>query len=138
MHSYTGAEVGCGNFIVYKLTLDNKEFVSIAFNSATVQWVDSQSFAVGKADVLEIKRKVYAGEIHQSLCNDIMMEKPEKLIEEVATSGIVEVLTSENERAKANKKEPYKVTIILKNVTFSEITIDYLRIENIHVGWLPG
>lgn len=138
MHPYSGGSVGCGNFIVYKLTEDNTEFVSVVLDVNSIELEPSQAYAIGKADVVKVTRKKYAGAIGATLCNDVMVEKPRELLEEIAREGIVEIRVSEDERKKAEKKEAYKATVILKNVVFETMTIDYLRLENINVGWLPG
>ncbi|GAB4246639.1 MAG: hypothetical protein Tsb0034_25650 [Ekhidna sp.] len=138
MHPFAGKQIGCGNFIVYKLTESEDEFVSVAFNAASVELSTHQAYAIGKAEVVEVKRKKYAAPIAATLCNDVMEEKPDELQEEVATEGVVEVLLSDVELQKAKKSQEYRATVILKRVTFESVTIDYLRIENVFVGWLPG
>ncbi|WP_421762586.1 hypothetical protein [Ekhidna sp.] len=135
---YTGDTVGCGNFIVYKLNEDNSEFVSIVIDAGSVELESTQSYGIGKADIVKVARKKYAGSIAASLCNDVMMDKPDELLDEVATSGTVELLVDELEIEKAKKNEAYKVTVILRKVAFGDTTIDYVRLEDVMVGWLPG
>lgn len=138
MHPYKGDEVACGNFIAYKLTQGNDEYISISFNASTVEYVESQIYAIGKTDIVEVSRKKFNGDISAALCNDVMMDQPSEVSSETATSGTIEVIVSEAERRKAESKQGYRVTIVLKEVKFSEVTVDYLRLENIYVGWLPG
>ncbi len=138
VHPYSGGSVGCGNFIVYKLTEDNTEYVSVVLDVNLIELETSQAYAIGKADVVKVTRKKYKGTIDTSLCNDVMVDKPEEVLEEVATGGIVEVRVAEAEISKAEKKESYQATIILKKVVFEGMVIDYLRLENVTVGWLPG
>ena len=137
-HAYRGDAVGCGNFIVYQLTDDNTEYVSVAFNAAEVEFNDFQAYGVGKTDVMQVRRLKYKGPIIASLCNDVMFEKPELLIEEAPTQGTIEILISAEERAKAKKNQGYRVTVVFKKVVFEDSSIDYLRIEDVYVGWLPG
>ncbi|MEO9869257.1 hypothetical protein [Ekhidna sp.] len=137
-HQFTGGSVGCGNFIVYKLSEDNTEYVSVAVNARSIDVESDQAYAIGKADIVEVKRKKYAGKVDASLCNDVMIDMPKEELEEVATSGIVELKLSKEELEKAKNKRPYRATVILKNVIFGSLTIDYLYLENIYVGWLPG
>ncbi|WP_420315705.1 hypothetical protein [Ekhidna sp.] len=138
LHPYTGQQLGCGNFIAYKLSEDNNEYISISFNASNVELGAKQSYGIGKASIVEVKRKKYEGRIDQSLCNDVMMDKPDIIIEELATGGIVEILIRDEEIEKSKNNEPYNVTIILRDVTFEGSVVDYLRIEKINVGWLPG
>ncbi|MEQ9466633.1 MAG: hypothetical protein RLN88_04425 [Ekhidna sp.] len=138
MHPFDGGSVGCGNFIVYKLSGDNQEYVSVVLDVTSIELQKMQAYSVDKAEVVKVKRKKYDGPINASLCNDVMMQKPNELLEEVAIDGIVEVYVDLLEKEKAEKKEPYKVTIVLKKIVFETMTIDYLRLENINVGWLPG
>lgn len=138
MHPFNGESTGCGNFIVYKLSDDSKEYVSIVLNISSIDLQKMQAYSVGKADVVTVKRKKYNGSIAESLCNDVAATKPTELLEEVAVDGIVEVYVDALEKEKAERNEPYKVTIVLKKVVFKTLTIDYLRIENVNVGWLPG
>ena len=138
IHPYNGDSLGCGNFIVYKLSKDKTEYVSIALNASKIAFENIQAYGVGKAEILEVKRKKYEGDISPSLCNDIMTDPPKVQLEETATSGIVEILLAENEIEKAKKNDGYRATIVLKNVVFTTMTVDYLRIENVYVGWLPG
>ncbi|MEP1032996.1 hypothetical protein [Ekhidna sp.] len=139
MHPFSGDSVGCGNFIVYKLTEDNKEFVSIIVDVSSIELEARQSYGIGKSEIIKVTRKKYEGAINETLCNDVMIaKKPKELLEEVATDGVVDLIVSEVEQEKANNNEPYKATIILKNVVFESISIDYLRLDNINVGWLPG
>ncbi|WP_425391876.1 hypothetical protein [Ekhidna sp.] len=138
-HPFNGNQVSCGNFIAYKLTDDNDEYVSVSFSASEVDFTESQVFGIGKAKVLEVRRKKYNGPISSTLCNDVMpAEMPDKVSDEVATSGLVEILLSQEDIEKAKNGQPYSVTIILKDVQFTEMTIDYLRIEKTNVGWLPG
>ena len=138
IHPYSGDSVGCGNFIIYKLSEDNNEYVSVVVDVSSVELHELQVYSLGKADVVKVTRKKYATPINASLCNDVIMDKPKELLKEIAMEGAVEVVVSEYNLEKAEKKEPYAVTIILKKVIFETMLIDYLRIENINVGWLPG
>ncbi|MEM6643049.1 MAG: hypothetical protein AAF616_08730 [Bacteroidota bacterium] len=137
-HSYEGDAIGCGNFIVYKLSEDNREYLSIALNAKNIEFTDFQAFGVGKTDVMEVKRRVYDESISASLCNDVMFEKPELLKEESPSQGIIELIVSQEEREKAQNGQGYRVTLVLKKVLFEEVLVDYLRIEDVFVGWLPG
>lgn len=138
MHPFSGGSIGCGDFIAYKLSEDNSEYVSIIVDISMIELEQMQAYAIGKADVVQVTRKKFDGSIGESLCNDVMSDKPKELLSEVATQGVIELHVSEGEREKQKKDEPYKVTLILKKVVFSTMTIDYLRLENVNVGWLPG
>ena len=137
MHPYSGDAIGCGNFIIYQLTEDNQEYVSIKVDINSIAIQSMQSYALGKAQVVSVSRKKFEGVINQALCNDVIVEKPRKVLEEEARDGIVEVFLTESEIEKASNREPYIVTVVLKKVSFETMSIDYLRIENINVGWLP-
>jgi len=130
--------MGCGDFIVYKLTNDNKEYISVAFNAKNVELQDFQAYGIGLTDIMEVKRRKYKEPISASLCNDVMLDKPELIYEESPTQGTVEILVSSEEREKAKKNQGYRVTIVFKKVLFESSVIDYLRIEDVFVGWLPG
>ena len=67
-----------------------------------------------------------------------MGERPEELLTEVAEGGIVELHVNETQRQKKEKGEPYTVTVVLKKVVFETMSIDYLRLEDVNLGWLPG
>ena len=138
MHIFTGHSIGCGDFIVYKLSEDNREYVSIAFNAKKAELRDFQAYGVGKTDILEVRRRKYREPISPAICNDVMVDKPELILEESPKEGVIEILVSEEERKKAMENKGYKVTIVLKKVLFEDSAIDYLRIENVFVGWLPG
>lgn len=139
LHPFSGDSIGCGNFIAYKLSEDNNEYVSVIVDVSSIELEDRQSYGIGKTEIVKVTRKKYEGAISASLCNDVMMaDKPKELLEEVATEGIIELIVGEGEQEKAKKNEPYKATIILKNVVFESMTIDYLRLDNVNVGWLPG
>ena len=136
---FEGDQVGCGDFIIYKLSSDNKSYLSVAFNVKSVELTTRQVYAIGKADVIEVAYKKYDSDISPMLCNDVMPTKPTKpVLDQVATSGTVEVLISDIDIEKAKRKEPYAVTLILKDVQIGEETIDYIRIDKTTVGWLPG
>lgn len=138
MHPFEGDRVGCGDFIVYKLTNNNQEYVSVVVDMSAIELEDFQAYAIGKADVVNVTRKKFGGPIHTALCNDVMGERPEELLAETATSGIVELRVNETQRKNKEKGEPYTVTLVLKKVVFETMTIDYLRLEDVNVGWLPG
>ena len=138
MHPFTGHEIGCGNFIVFKLSEDNTEYVSVAFNASEVEWEDFQGYSLEKAQIAKVERKKYRSPIHTTLCNDVMTDRPEQLLSDVAISGTLEILANDIEREKAKEDQGYRVTIILKDVFFENSSIDYLRIDNVYVGWLPG
>lgn len=138
IHVFKGDAIGCGDFIVYKLSDDNKEYISIAFNAKNVELRDFQAYGVGKTDIMEVKRRKYKEPISASICNDVMVDKPELVLEESPKQGVIEILISEENREKARKNQGYNVTIVLKKILFENSAIDYLRIENVYVGWLPG
>lgn len=139
IHPYSGNSIGCGNFIIYKLAENNSEYVSVVVDISSIELEPKQSYGIGKSEVIKVTRKKYEGDISTTLCNDVMPEKrPKEILEEIASEGIVELLVNEAELEKANKNEPYKATVILRNVVFETVSIDYLRLENINVGWLPG
>lgn len=138
IHSFTGDSIGCGNFIVYKLSGDNKEYISVAFNAQNVEFDDFQAYGVAKTDIMEVKRRKYKEPISASLCNDVMADKPQLLLEESPKQGIVEIIVSDDDLEKAKKRQGYRVTIVLKKMLFENAAIDYLRIEDVYVGWLPG
>ncbi|WP_436516852.1 hypothetical protein [Ekhidna sp. To15] len=139
MHPFSGESVGCGNFIIYKLAEDNKEYVSVVVDVSTIELEPRQSYGIGKSEVVKVTRKKYDSEISTTLCNDVMPNKrPKELLEELASDGTVELVISPIELEKAKKDEPYKATVILRKVVFETVSIDYLRLENINVGWLPG
>ena len=139
LHPFLGESVGCSNFIIYKLSEDNKQYVSIKIDGSAVEWQESQAYAIGKADILSVHYRKFDSVIHQVLCNDIMpVRMPKRLVEEMAKEGEVEIIISEEEREKASNYQGYKVTVVLKDVIFDSLLIDYLRIDNVYVGWLPG
>ncbi len=138
MHPYSGNSAGCGNFIVYKLTDDETEFVSIKVDISKIDLEKSQVYAIGKAEVVSINRKKYGASIGSSICNDVMIDPPKLLLEETANDGLVELTLTEENLVKAKNNQPYRVTVILKNVIFKSIAVDYLQFDNVYVGWLPG
>lgn len=138
IHNFKGDAIGCGDFIVYKLSSDYTEYISVAFNARNVELQDFQAYGVGKTDIMEVKLRKYKAPISASICNDVMADKPELILEESPKQGVVEIIISEENREKARKNQGYNVTVVLKKVLFEDSTIDYLRIENVYVGWLPG
>ena len=138
IHPYSGGSTACGNFVVYKLTEDETEFVSLKVDMSSIDLVKTQTYGIGKAEVVSVFRKKYASSVSASLCNDVMIDKPELLLEEAASNGLVELsLTAENLK-KAKNKQPYHVTVIFKDVIFESMVIDYLQLDNVIVGFLPG
>lgn len=138
MHPYEGDSIGCGDFIIYKLTDDNSEYVSVIIDMSAIELENMQAYVIGKAEVVKVSRKKFTGPINASLCNDVMSQKPDELLEEIASDGIVELHVSDGQQLEKKKGNPYTVTVILKKVVFPGMTIDYLRLENVNVGWLPG
>lgn len=138
MHPYKGDEIACGNFVIYKLTENNSEYISIRVDANAIELENIQAYGIGKSDVVNVERRKFEGEVQASLCNDVMMDKPRQLLKEVAISGIVELRVTQQELEKAEAKDGYRVTVILKNVIFETQTIDYLQIDSAYVGWLPG
>lgn len=136
INPFQGEKVGCGNFIVYKLSEDKTQFISISLNASEIEFEDS--FAKVDPQLIEIRWKKYDGDISPSLCNDLMMEKPELLNDQVSKSGNIEIRVNDSEKKKKDNNEPYKVTVTLENVVFQGLVIDYLQIQNVVVGWLPG
>lgn len=138
MHPYTGDSIGCGDFIIYKLANNNQEYVSVIMDMSSIELESLQVYAIGKADVVKVTRKKFDGPVNTSLCNDVMSVRPKELLEEIASQGIVELVVGETQRKEKKKGNPYTVTVILKKVVFEGMSIDYLRLENVNVGWLPG
>lgn len=137
-HRFTGKTVGCGNFTVYRLTEDNQSYISVNLKVAQLELNEKQVYAIGKADVVDVRHKAFSGPINNAICNDVMGDRPDQQTNEMAKSGQVEVLFSKEELTKARNNEPYRVTVVLKDVVFGGVTISYLRYENTYVGWLPG
>ena len=133
LHPFTGKQEGCGDFIVYQFNEEGSEYVSVAFDVSAIEWESFQAYVIGKAEVLTVKRKKYAGKIDTSLCIDTN-NLPELLSEETAVRGIVEIQIKDEDIQKAQKGEQYSVTLTLKEVHFADSVIDYLLIPNVAVG----
>lgn len=139
IHPFNGDSVGCGNFIVYKLTEDNQAYVSVIVDVSSIELEERQAYGIGKTPLVNVAYKKFDSKIDQTLCTDIRFDKkPGLLVDEIAEEGLIELLVSDIELEKAKNDEPYKATVILKNVRFESLSIDYLRFEKINVGWLPG
>ncbi len=139
MHPFSGDSIGCGNFTVFKLTENNAEYVSISVDVSSIELVSKQAYGIGKTDIVKVVRKKYYAAINETLCNDVMPSTfPKELLTEIAKEGMVEVILTKADQEKAMNKQPYKATVVLRNVVFETISVDYLRLENINVGWLPG
>ena len=87
---------------------------------------------------MDVKKRTYDGAIDKVLCSDEGVTPPALLKEERPVSGIVELRIKEAEKVKSENGEAYLISMVLKRVRFAESTIDYLLIENVRVGWLPG
>lgn len=136
INPFQGDTVGCGNFIVFRLSEDGKQYISVSVNANEVEFEDS--FALVDAKAVEVKWKKFAGDIRSAICNDVMGDKPSQLNDQVAKSGAVSIKINDEERRKKENNEAYKVTVVLKELIFEDLTVDYLQIENVVVGWLPG
>lgn len=137
-HPFTGEKVGCGNFIIYQLSEDESQYLSISFKIQDVELKSSQTYHVGKAEIVEVKQRKYTGPIGDLICNDIAAQRPELLEEEIATEGLVEIVIDETNLKKAKENQPYKVTVVAKKLNFKSSSIEYLNISDVMVGWLPG
>lgn len=137
-HPFDGDQLGCGSFIAFKLSADKRQVVSVAVNMTGIDVEPSQNFRIGDTDVVEVKWKVYDGDIGPSLCNDLIGQQPDLLEERIADGGLLEILVGEEEIKKQQRREPYKVTLVIRRATFDELRIDYLKVEALLVGWLPG
>lgn len=139
LHPFSGDSIGCGNFTVFKLTEDNMEYVAVTVDIPSIELISKQAYGIGKTDLVKVVRKKYDGAINETLCNDIMPASfPKEMLMETAEEGLVEVIVTKADQEKAANNQPYKATVVLRNVVFETVSIDYLRFENINVGWLPG
>lgn len=138
IHPFQGSQGGCGNFMVYKLSEDKKQVLSIVVNMQGITPKALQSYGLDKTEVVEVTWKMYAGDISPSLCNDVLTPRPRQLKDVVATSGLVDIFINDLEREKIEQGRPYKVTIVLRKIAFEGLFLSNLRIENVNVGWLPG
>ena len=138
INPFEGEQKGCGNLIVYKLTEDKAQFISIALNGKESDLRLKRQCWINKSDILEVRWKVYDADVSSLLCNDVLRESPNELKNREATSGIVKILILEEELEKAKSNNPYNVTLELRKVVFEGLTLDYLQIENVTVGWLLG
>lgn len=136
INPFQGERVGCGNFIVYKLSEDGSQYISISVNANEVEFKDS--YALVEAESIEVRWRKFDGNISSFICSDISGDKPGLQINQIAKSGSISIKVSDEELKKKEKEEAYKVTLILKDIIFDGLTIDYLHLENIQVGWLPG
>lgn len=138
VNPFDGDVVGCGNFIVYKLSENDQEFISIALHASSVELRSNQSYGVGKSEALEIKWKKFDGDVSPTLCNDVAGVRPTKTLERAAKSGVLNVRIDKISLEKSKTGAPYKVTLVLKNVVFDGLVVDYLEIQDAQVGWIPG
>jgi len=139
IHPFSGESIGCSNFIIYQLSVDQKQYIAVKLDASSIEWQGSQAYTIGKADILSVQLRTFDGAVSQMLCNDVnLTTRPKKLSEEVAKEGVVEVMISREEIDKASNNRGYKASVVLKNVIFDSLRIDYLKIDNVYVGWLPG
>ncbi|MEP1097530.1 MAG: hypothetical protein ABJG78_20605 [Cyclobacteriaceae bacterium] len=136
VNPFQGDTVGCGNFIVYRFSEDGDQYISVSFNANEVEFEDS--FERINAQYIEVKWEKFAGDMRSAICNDVMGEKPNQLMDQIAKSGSVSIRVNEAEQKKKENNEAYKVTVTLKDLVFENLSVDYLQIENVVVGWLPG
>lgn len=134
VNRFTGTQAGCGHMIVYKLTENNTEYISMALNTKGLKLTNSQTYWIGKEDFLEVKWKVFNRDIQNSICNEGLDRRPRPSINLAATSGIVKIQVSDEDLIKSRRKESYIVTVELRNIVFEGLTVDYLRLENVQVG----
>lgn len=133
-----GDQVGCGNFIIYKLSQDGKEYVSVALNATGLELAEIQTFYIGRDDLLEVKWKKFESDVRKMLCNDVLGRRPETISDWLAQSGSVTLKLSGQDLEKSKRREAFNVSLILKKVAFEGTSVDYLSIENVTIGWIPG
>lgn len=138
VNPFNGKVVGCGNFIVYQLSGDNKEFISIALNAKEVELKANLGFVIGRSEGIEVKWKKFSGDISNVLCNDAVGNRPERVHELTASGGTLNVSIEKDLLEQAKNGDPYKVSLILKNVVFEGLVVDYIEIKDVQVGWIPG
>ncbi len=136
LNLFQGESAGCGNFIVYKLSTDGIQYISVSVNANEIEFEDS--YAQVDAQDIEVRWKKFSGDISASICNDVIVDRPELLINQVAKTGSITITVIDSEQEKKENDQPYKVTVVLKNIVFENLTVDYLQLENVVVGWLPG
>jgi len=136
INPFQGDSAGCGNFIVYQLSEDGTQYISVSLNANEVKFEDS--YALVDAESIEVIWRKFDGDIRRSICNDVIVEKPNQLIDQKARSGEISIKVSDIELKKKENEEAYRVTLILDDLIFNGLFIDYLTIENVVVGWLPG
>lgn len=136
LSQFKGESVGCGNFIVHKLSEDGGQYISISVNANEVEFQDS--YALVEAQYIEVRWRKFDGNISSFICSDITGDRPTLQIDQVAKTGSVSIKVSDAELKKKEREEAYNVTVILKDVVFDGLIIDYLQLKNVEVGWLPG
>lgn len=138
INPFRGDVAGCGNFIVYKLSEDGNQFISVALHAASIELGASQTFSIGRSEAVEIKWKKFEGDVGATLCNDVVGQRPRRIYDFTATSGTLNVQIDEVELVKVKAGDPYNVNLLLKNVVFDSLVVDYLEIKDAKVGWIPG
>ncbi len=138
LHPFRGGQLGCGNFVVYKLTEDEKAYISVSYVASAYQFKETQSFEISVGGGVKVRWKKFEESIRSSLCNDVRTVNLRPTLDQTAESGSVEVRIDQNSLSMAEDDKPYEVTLVLKNIVFDGLVVDYLQIENVTVGWMPG
>lgn len=135
---FQGDTIGCGHFSIYQFSEDGKMYVSVRVHQGFT-FQESQAFDLSAQDQLTVRWNVFDSDVRNSLCNDVMPNKKERpLNHQLAKSGNVKILMSQENLDKKADNQPYKVTVRLSDIVFEGLTINELQMDNVLVGWIPG
>ena len=137
-HPYSGSTIGCGSFTVYKLTQMNKGFLSVRYTGDYESLSQESSIDLSKTQLFTVQNKFYDGSIKELLCNDVLINPPIELSNEEAIAGELSISMTKEDFQSMKSGRPYEISVRLKNIQFESGVIEYIELENVLVGWLPG
>jgi hypothetical protein len=137
--SFTGNQIGCGNYIVAKANQDGKWVLVVEHPSAGISADTIYSEDLADTAGAEVRLERYNRSGLTRYCNDVW--DPAVVLRETrkALSGTLKIKAYDYTPGETVLGESFRLDLELKNVRFEEGTrIDSIRIDSMSAGWLAG
>lgn len=132
---FSGPVLSCGNASIFQLNEAKDAYLMISLDMNQVE--PGTDVKVGSAGVAVSLHK-FDGDVSNQPCNDVMSDGPKKLSEKLIEKGTLRIMITQEELAKKEKGEGYRISISSQGLTTSDKDFFVINISDTYVGWLPG
>ena len=132
---FSGPVISCGSASIFQLNEEKDSYILVKLDMAEIN--ASSKIKIGDPGI-EVRLVKFDGDVSNAPCNDVMYDTPKKLNEQLANSGILELIIPPEELEKKRSGSGYRIDVMSTNLTFNDGSVFEVSVKNAFVGWLPG